>query len=149
MPIIRYHCSECDHEFELNRPANKATDNMSCPKCGHQASPSSNFQGKSPAARTEASPIGGAPRELPRWAKGQVEAQIRQMIGGSDTVAGQEVELITQKVLRELGAAGLEPTPGNIKTLAQKHMAGLDSWANIARRSGAKMDAAAKLDDED
>ncbi|MEK7354137.1 MAG: hypothetical protein AABZ77_06505, partial [Chloroflexota bacterium] len=79
-------------------------------------------------------------RELPRWAKGQVEAQIRQMVGGNDAVAGQEVDLIAQKVLKELIESGLEPTPGNIKTLAQRHMSGFDSWAKTARRSGAKMD---------
>jgi len=148
VPVIRYHCSKCDREFELMRPPNKAGDNMNCPKCGHPSTPSSNFLGRSQSGQPESVPEPGLRKEVPRWVKGQVESQIRQMVSGNDSVAGQEVELIAQKVLKDLNDAGLEATPGNIKTLAQRHLAGFDSWAKIARRSGAKMDEAAK-DEED
>ena len=151
MPVIRYHCSKCEHEFELMRPPSKATEYMNCPKCGHSASPSSSFMSGGPpaAGRPESGPTPGMRRDLPPWAKGQVESQIRQMVGGGDAVAGQEVDLIAQAVLKELSDSGLDITPGNIKTLAQRHLGGFDSWAKTARRSGAKMDEAAKLDDED
>lgn len=149
MPVIRYHCSKCDHEFELMRPQSKASEYMSCPKCNHQASPSSSFQAGAPAGRQEIPTAPARGRELPHWVRGQVEAQIRQMVRGGDAIGGQEVDIITEKVMRELGASSLEVTPGNIKLLAQKHIAGLDSWAKTARRTGAQMDAAAKLDDEE
>lgn len=148
MPVVKYHCSKCGSEFELVRPPSKVTEYMPCPKCSKPCSPASSFGG-SPMSRSAAgeTPVRG--RELPPWARGQVEAQVRQLVGSGDAIGGQEVDLISQEVLRELAASSVEITPANIRLLAQKHLSELDSWARTARRAGAKLDAADKLDDED
>lgn len=149
MPVIRYHCSKCDYEFELMRPQSKANEYVPCPKCSRPTSPSSSFQVRAQAEPPKMALDMAKGRDLPPWVRGQVEAQVRQMVKGGDAVGGQEMDIITQEVLRELSASSLEITPANIKVLAQKHITTLDSWARSARRSGAQMDAAAKMDDED
>ncbi|MBI4287588.1 MAG: hypothetical protein HY671_04050 [Chloroflexi bacterium] len=147
MPVVKYHCSKCEEGFELTRPQAKANDYMACPKCGKPCAPQSSFGG-GPSRRSEfdAPPVKG--KNLPPWARGQVEAQVRQLVKTGDAVGSHQVDLITQAVLRELAAADMEVTPANIRVAAQKHVAELDSWARTARRAGAQMDAADKLEED-
>jgi putative FmdB family regulatory protein len=34
MPIYEYHCSQCDHKFDLIRALSKRDDPAPCPDCG-------------------------------------------------------------------------------------------------------------------
>lgn len=147
MPVIKYHCSKCEHQFELVRPPSKAGDYMPCPKCNKPAAPSSAFGGAPRQVVDRGAPIARG-RDLPPWARGQVEAQVQQLVKTGDAVGGHEVDMVTEAVLRDLSASSVEITPANIKVLAQKHLSGLDSWARTARRAGARMDAADKMDEE-
>lgn len=37
MPLYEYHCTECDHGFELRRKASERTTDAPCPSCGSEA----------------------------------------------------------------------------------------------------------------